>query len=515
MSSSESFFHNFRYNINSSSGSVDKATCTASELRRPGMAGEMMVISSGMWDESDTAQIQVTGSDLPRSQSPSSRVVGHCHVEAEERPYLHDSSAAMDISEGVGCIGDTVGNNIQSIGDDTAKDAACIPVGKNEDITGSSNRDSSIIIIDQEATAVVAPSKLTTTKHRKVTERPPAAERTSRPGKRTKIESEFDKLTTLEQTMFIRSKQQQQTLLKSSATGLSTRPIDSGSSLELRQRELSELRRELSSVLSIGAEVRSRESKLKRAISRLQKEVASCLEPVQCAKEPAEPVSEPLAQLFPLPKHGSGDAQQRCFKAGGHHQKKTSSMMWTLAAGHPSDEMMLPLLLASFNTTAVVSDHRCCEDDIVRGCQLSLGGSNTNDCVGAPGIQVEYSSSSLVDDGHTTSQQHPPKKNADDVEVMIDDCCQAGEEAEVDALCDGDQATSSIVVELVTIKSHSSNTSTSTSSIIFSSSPARGGAVQMIDLTGDTPLPTVRHGGRNEAAVAAGTENTIIYLSVA
>ena len=509
MSSSESFFHSFRYCSNSSSGSaaiVDKeATCTAPELRRPAVTGERA--SSGMCDESDTMQMQETGNDLPRSQLSSSRFVRHDLVEVEERPYLHgSSSAARDISEAgtcvVGCIGDTVSKNLQSIGDYAMIGDACVLVGGNEDITCSSNHV--ITTIDQAATTV-APSKLTT-KRRKVTERPAAAERVSRPSKRTKIESEFDKLTALEQTMFIRSKQQQQQslFLHSSATGLSARPSDSSCCLELRQRELCELRRELSSVLSIGAEVRSRESKLKRAISRLQKEVASCLEPVQCAKEPAEPVGGPLAQLFPVPKHGSVDAQQRCFKEA---DQKAGPIMWTLA--HQSEDML------AFNAV-VVSDGRC--GDSVRGFKLSIGGSDTNDSVGAPGIQVTHCSSSssssssyVVDDGTTSSQDL-----RNDVEVIT---CQEGAhtsivpsdnlassqsmdpsgatvagEAEVDALCcDGDQATSSIIVELgVTIKSHSS--------VISSMSPLRGGALQVVDLTVDTPQPAVRHVGRNAAA---------------
>jgi acetyltransferase-like isoleucine patch superfamily enzyme len=441
---------------------------------------------------------------------PSSEVVGYGHVEAEECPYLYGSSAVLGASEAgacaVGFIGDTVIENLQSIGDDAMIGSTCVLIGGNEDITGFSNHD---VIIDQEATAAVslAPSKVTVTSKgvcRKVKERPAAAERVSRPGKRTKIESEFDKLTTLEQTMFIRSKQQYQQALfySSSATGLSACPLDSyggssSSSLELRQRELCELRRELSTLLSIGAEVRSSESKLKRAISRLQKEVASCLAPVQCVKEPAEPVREPLAQLFPLPKHGSVDVQQRCFKA----DQKADSIMWSLA--HQSEDMF------TLKAGVDLSD-RC--KDLVRGFHMSICGSDTNDCVGAPGILMDCSSSSVsiqLDDRTT------PQDLENDVEVVI---LQDGSYtsivpssnlapshamnlttiAEVDAHCAGDQANTSIVVELVAITSHSS-----------SSSPVRGGVVQIVDLTGDTPQPAVRHVGHNEA-VAECTENGIM-----
>jgi len=476
MSSSESFFQSFRYNNNvstSSNGSeaiVDKATCSATELRHSAVAGERS--SSGMWDETDT--------NLPRSRLPSSEVFGHGHVEAEERPYLYGSGAVLDVSEaGVGFIGDNVTENLQSIGDDAMIGCACVLVGGNEDITGFSDHG---VIIDQEATAAVtlAPSKVTTKGvGRKVKERPAAAERASRPGKRTKIESEFDKLTTLEQAMFIRSKQQHQQALfySSSATGLSTCPLDShgcSSSLELRQRELCELRRELSTVLSIGAEVRSRESKLKRAISRLQKEVASCLEPVQCAKEPAEPVREPLAQLFPLPKHGSVDVQQRCFKA----DQKADSIMWSLA--HQSEEML------TFKAGLNLSD-RC--EDLVREFHISIGGSDTNDWVTTP-QDLENDVEVVIHQDRAYTSIVPSSNLTPSHALNLTTV------AEVDALCDdGDQATSSIVVELIAIKSHSS-----------SSSPARGRVLQVVDLTGDTPQPTVRHVGHNEA-IAECTEN--------
>jgi hypothetical protein len=158
----------------------------------------------------------------------------------------------------------------------------------------------------QSASNIVQPIVQPTVGKTKAAPKPraPAAKKTAAPKvKKSKADTEFEKLAPQEQLAFLRSKSDLLRNLEAAqeAGGSLAAPSEAAPAAveeKAEDSDLCALRLELGSVLSREAELRSRERKLRLAIKRLQRKIIMAQSPIVCRVRESVPTEAVVMTLF-------------------------------------------------------------------------------------------------------------------------------------------------------------------------------------------------------------------------